>query len=25
MKPGHEFVPFFLWIDDAVRAVAHRR
>jgi hypothetical protein len=18
MKPGHEFVPFFLWIDDAV-------
>ena len=25
MKPGHEFVPFFLWIDDAMRAVARRR
>jgi hypothetical protein len=25
MKPGHEFVPFFLWMDDAMRAVAHRR
>jgi hypothetical protein len=25
MKPGHEFVPFFLWIDDAMRAVAQRR
>jgi hypothetical protein len=25
MKPGHEFVPFFLWIDDAMRASAHRR
>jgi hypothetical protein len=25
MKPGHEFVPFFLWIDDAMRAVSHRR
>lgn len=23
MKPGHELVPFFLWIDDAARA-AHR-
>jgi hypothetical protein len=25
MKPGHEFVPFFLWIDDAMRAAARRR
>ncbi len=25
MKPGHEFVPFFLWIDDAMKAVTHRR
>jgi len=24
MKPGHELVPFFLWIDDATRATAHR-
>jgi len=24
MKPGHEFVPFFLWIDDAMRAVTQR-
>jgi hypothetical protein len=25
MKPGHELVPFFLWIDDAARAAADRR
>jgi hypothetical protein len=25
MKPGHEFVPFFLWIDDATRALARHR
>lgn len=24
MKPGHELVPFFLWIDDATRAAHHR-
>ena len=24
MKPGHELMPFFLWIDDATRA-AHAR
>ena len=25
MKPGHELVPFFLWIDDAARAAEDRR
>ena len=24
MKPGHELVPFFLWIDDATHAAARR-
>jgi len=24
MKPGHELVPFFLWIDDATHAADRR-
>ncbi|HSD10968.1 MAG TPA: hypothetical protein VLF14_08285 [Candidatus Binatia bacterium] len=24
MKPGHEFVPFFLWLDDATKGSGRR-